>query len=575
MKNSIFLFFTILLLALPGCREDSIIDVDMTETTIDQSTSHTVNLKGRVVDEVGEGIANATVIIANSEYLTDSYGFYSVSGVKAPSTGLYVKVLKTGYFVGGTQVFPRKENTVLDLEAYVTLAIQQAPELFKSATGIDVMLADDVKIVIPSNAITKDGDPYDGTVEMHVKWLNPAAATTRDLMPGALLGLNEQGDRQMLRTFGMIGVELSDPSGAELNIAAGQIAKLEFPLPTEVASDAPQSIPLWHFNETTGVWEEEGSAVRSGDVYSAEVSHFSWWNCDIPFDLTELCITFVDSRGGLVMNTSFCLECDNLGLACADINNDNTICNLAPMNELLTLTMQDNCGAVYYTQDIGPFTTDQSAITVVVNYPPNYETINISGLVSDCDGSLVEEGFVIAETNSGTFYDYYLTNGEYSIDYLLCSENDLEVTLTGTDLIELQQGESQITIDPNQNDYTQNLNACGSSLDSYIIIRNTDTGAIQVLDSCTVKSTAVETLILGVEGSTTPLLMGIKGFAPGDFVGNVFYTGSNSDFSLFDNSDIDLTEFEVIRYDNVGGYVTGTFSFNGIITGEFVGERVQ
>ena len=35
---------------------------------------------------------------------------------------------------------------------------------------------------------------------------------------------------------------------------------------------------LWYFDEDAGLWKEEGSATLSGNVYTANVSHLSYWN---------------------------------------------------------------------------------------------------------------------------------------------------------------------------------------------------------------------------------------------------------------------------------------------------------
>ena len=45
---------------------------------------------------------------------------------------------------------------------------------------------------------------------------------------------------------------------------------------------APETIPLWHYDKTTGLWKEEGTATKNGDKYVGTVTHFSDWNCDVP-----------------------------------------------------------------------------------------------------------------------------------------------------------------------------------------------------------------------------------------------------------------------------------------------------
>ncbi|MBK9318869.1 MAG: hypothetical protein IPM91_08665 [Bacteroidetes bacterium] len=80
----------------------------------------------------------------------------------------------------------------------------------------------------------------------------------------------------------MIGAKLFDGSGNELRLKNGVTATLSLPVIPEQLTSAPSSIPLWHFNEVTALWEEEGTAIFNGSNYTGEVSHFSWWNCDAP-----------------------------------------------------------------------------------------------------------------------------------------------------------------------------------------------------------------------------------------------------------------------------------------------------
>jgi hypothetical protein len=55
---------------------------------------------------------------------------------------------------------------------------------------------------------------------------------------------------------------------------------------------APESMPLWFFDEQKGLWVEEGVATKQGSSYVGSVKHFTDWNADKPSenngDLTGL-----------------------------------------------------------------------------------------------------------------------------------------------------------------------------------------------------------------------------------------------------------------------------------------------
>ncbi|HML59186.1 MAG TPA: hypothetical protein PKA85_12505, partial [Ferruginibacter sp.] len=88
--------------------------------------------------------------------------------------------------------------------------------------------------------------------------------------------------------------------GEKLQIANGKKSKLTFPLPATMSGSAPASIPLWYFDEDKGLWVEEGAATRVGNTYEGEVSHFSYWNCDIPANFVHFNVTVIDANGNPV-----------------------------------------------------------------------------------------------------------------------------------------------------------------------------------------------------------------------------------------------------------------------------------
>jgi hypothetical protein len=53
-------------------------------------------------------------------------------------------------------------------------------------------------------------------------------------------------------------------------------------IPPSLEGTAPATIPLWYYDDATGLWKEEGTATKQGDKYVGSVSHFSDWNCDVP-----------------------------------------------------------------------------------------------------------------------------------------------------------------------------------------------------------------------------------------------------------------------------------------------------
>jgi len=569
MKKFTFIFISLLLVLLThSCRDDVIIEHEETETTTDPPKFQNIDVSGRVIDQNGDGVVGADVSFGGKILLTDDYGFFEANDILAPEKGLYIKADKSGYFVGGTQIYPVPGMTDIEGEAYITLAAKLSPNYFNAQDGASIRLENNASLEIPSNSVTKNGQPYTGVVEMNMLWLDPTAEATSDLMPGALVGMSSESEIQILQTYGMIGVEMTDGSGDELQLAADTKAVLEFPLPSEVASSAPSEIPLWHFNETSGIWEEEGIAIKEGNKYVGEVSHFSWWNCDIPFDPINLCLTFEGRSGIPITNQDYSLETESFGNIFSSLENSNVVCNFAPADEVITVSLVDNCGNSFDTAQIGPYSED-AEVTVQFNSPvPTEKLVIITGVLTDCDGAIVNDGFVAVETSSNKFSDYHLEDGVFSISFVLCGDDDENVIITGYDLDALIASESTIISIDEPGNYTQNLSACVNPIASFLRIRDASTGFEEFYNvTCIARKTLAETMIVADEA----VIIGFKGFENGQYQGNLFATVVSSNANV---GEIDGTNFNITQYGPVGGKVSGSFT-QGDISGEFVADRIQ
>ena len=144
-----------------------------------------------------------------------------------------------------------------------------------------------------------DGNEYSGEVKVFAKYLDPSKLETLEEMPGDLTGVDSEGNMMGLTSFGMLAVELTSQDNNEVYLPVGEKARITMPVPADLLGHAPETIPLWHFDEEIGTWLEEGSAQLVGDQYVGEVEHFSFWNCDYPYELVNLKgFVVIDGIGG-------------------------------------------------------------------------------------------------------------------------------------------------------------------------------------------------------------------------------------------------------------------------------------
>jgi len=137
------------------------------------------------------------------------------------------------------------------------------------------------QVELPANGLVpQNGGPSAGTVNVSVTPINPAVDP--NLMPGDFTGLSAGGTTP-IESFGAIVVDLRDNAGNRYNLAAGKTSTIRIPLGTQ-NPNPPATIPLWYFDETTGLWVEEGTATLQGTApdqyYEGTVTHFSAWNAD-------------------------------------------------------------------------------------------------------------------------------------------------------------------------------------------------------------------------------------------------------------------------------------------------------
>jgi hypothetical protein len=127
-----------------------------------------------------------------------------------------------------------------------------------------------------------------------------------DQLPGDYGGIDKTtGAGVRLQTFGAADIEILDAAGNPYNLAPGKTAILRMPIDPLLAAAAPPSIPVWHYDTTRGMWDEDGVATKVGNVYETTVTHFSAVNMDLAFTTAACTIIHVDTG---IMDLPFRLQ---------------------------------------------------------------------------------------------------------------------------------------------------------------------------------------------------------------------------------------------------------------------------
>ncbi|MBX3623352.1 MAG: carboxypeptidase regulatory-like domain-containing protein, partial [Rhizobacter sp.] len=103
-----------------------------------------------------------------------------------------------------------------------------------------------------------------------------------------------------LESFGALAVVLTDAGGGSYTLAAGQTATIRIPAASR-ATTLPTSIPLYAFNDSTGLWESTGTATLTGTApnqyYEGTVGQISTWGASQVTDTVQVTGCVQDATG--------------------------------------------------------------------------------------------------------------------------------------------------------------------------------------------------------------------------------------------------------------------------------------
>ncbi|MCB0643828.1 MAG: hypothetical protein KDC44_19405 [Phaeodactylibacter sp.] len=417
------LFFTAGLLLLQSCRKDQII----TDTIVNPPVPDVIivvesEISGLVVAPDGSPLPGATIQFDLNATTSDEFGYFKISGASYAQSAM-LNVAKEGYFDAFPALDPIADGKH---QIRVQLTPKDLSGAVESSQGGTITLSDGSSIELPANSfIDANGQAYSGTVNVYAHFIDPTQPDIQEIMPGNLLAFNTGGDMQGLGSFGMMQVELEDPAGAPLQITAP--ATLEFAVPEDLKVTAPAEIPLWYFDETSGFWMEEGQASLQGDRYVGEVSHFTFWNCDVPTNFVYL--QGQVTVNGLATDVNIRITWIATGTAAiSGVDDKGAFEGWVPNDALLLLEVLDECGNILYTDQIGPFTSNVAlpAIDIIASTSDWFE---LSGQVVDCDGQGVSNGSALVSVGPGDEYYAFPTNadGYFSGFMPQCGATSLEI----------------------------------------------------------------------------------------------------------------------------------------------------
>jgi len=411
MKKLLYIF--VLIFVLFSCKNDddftkpttstnSVVEMTNEQFLLDNFGSPIeANFIGRIVNQTGNKLKDVQITIGNQTTMTDHNGVFVLNNASVHEKFAFIKASKNGYIQGSRTLVPVPNGTN---DVQITLLDKNIVGTVNSGEASEVSLPNGAKVQFQGSFIDASGNPYNGQVQVSLHYLEPNQQGTFTQMPGMLFGQRENGSASGMETYGMVGVNLYSSAGEQLNILKTAPATVTFPVATSTPN-APETIPLWYFDEGAGYWKEQGIAVKTGNEYIAEVTHFTWWNCDMSVDVVNVC--FELRSHGALPNFYFEIIRDQTNqLMFSGYTNDNgQECVLFPVGEEVTINIYGDGGCVntiIHTAVLGPYSNDISIDIIVPSLPSQLIETSLTGTVSTCTGTSVTNGYLFLYNSSAS-----------------------------------------------------------------------------------------------------------------------------------------------------------------------------
>jgi Leucine-rich repeat (LRR) protein len=296
MKNMKLIFAVALSLfvLLYACKKDD--NSPVRQNSSEQAASEIIieeygnsQVLGFVSDKSGSPLADVTVFFGEQTTLTDGEGKFELTQVSS-GNNKRIWFEKDGF--ASTQKLVNVEDYVPNRIDASLFEIEKIAEIDQSGGTIET---ENLIVIFPENAFVYASDSVEVTGKVTVE--ATAFLTSEQeffgAFPGNFEGVREDGSVTPIESFGFIDVELN-ANGEKVQLAPGVVAKISIKAP----ANAPAEIPMWYYDTKKGEWIEEGIGTLQNGMYEAEVTHFTPWNWDKPFNQTANIIgRVVDSEG--------------------------------------------------------------------------------------------------------------------------------------------------------------------------------------------------------------------------------------------------------------------------------------
>jgi hypothetical protein len=259
-------------------------------------------ISGTVRDAASQPVAGVRVALGGSTVDTDGSGQYSLSVAPSAAPTNLVSFAKVGY-ASQTSTTTQALSSGATVRVDATVVPVGATASFNPATSATLTVSGSTASVgLPAASLVRaNGSAASGPAQAQLTVIDPSVDAS--VMPGNFTAAGGSVAAP-IESFGALQVNLVDADGSKLNLASGQSATIRIPAVSRGGAALPGTVPLFYFDESTGLWVQEGTATLQGTApsqfYQGTVSHFTTWNADRLLDTVFLNGCVQDAAGARV-----------------------------------------------------------------------------------------------------------------------------------------------------------------------------------------------------------------------------------------------------------------------------------
>ncbi|AKQ68316.1 RTX toxin [Myxococcus hansupus] len=231
---------------------------------------------GRLSDKATGAALVSTVTVNGYRKATATNGSFEIY---VPTASRYVFDVSMNGYVPTSIIHHRSPPA--DLDVKLTRA---EVHTINPTQNIDVTDNRGTRITIPAGSLVDSaGRPAPSSVQLQLYTYD----LRNEQMVGDMSAIDVNGRPVALISLGAFSAEFRDTNGTLYNLANGRAATIR--MNTDPASTFSGAIPLWWYDQSRGLWVEEGMGYVENGVATGQVRHFTVWNFDLKMD-TPACV---------------------------------------------------------------------------------------------------------------------------------------------------------------------------------------------------------------------------------------------------------------------------------------------